>query len=131
MGVLTVRLVKATNLTDKDVAGKTDPYVIMEIEQDNMLRDKDYGSQRSSTKSGETDPVWDEEFQFTIPTLNNMELSLKVFDDDVGRDDKCGNCKINLEKEGLSASPKRIERTIDRNLIRANGKIEVELSYEE
>mmetsp|Transcript_5007 Transcript_5007/g.5780 ORF Transcript_5007/g.5780 Transcript_5007/m.5780 type:complete len:132 (+) Transcript_5007:64-459(+) len=131
MGVLTVKLVKATNLADKDLAGKTDPYVIMEIEQDNMLRDKDYGSQRSSTKSGETDPVWDEEFQFTIPTLNNMELSLKVFDDDVGRDDKCGNCKINLEKEGLSASPKRIERTIDRNLIRANGKIEVELSYEE
>mmetsp|Transcript_49808 Transcript_49808/g.57484 ORF Transcript_49808/g.57484 Transcript_49808/m.57484 type:complete len:132 (+) Transcript_49808:107-502(+) len=131
MGVLTVKLVKATNLADKDLAGKTDPYVIMEIEQDNMLRDKDYGSQRSSTKSGETDPVWDEEFQFTIPTLNNMELSLKVFDDDVGRDDKCGKCKINLDKEGLSASPKRIERTIDRNLIRANGKIEVELSYEE
>jgi len=131
MGVLTVRLVKATNLADKDLAGKTDPYVIMELEQDNMLRDKDYGSQRSSTKKGDVNPEWDETFTFNIPTLNNMELSLKLFDDDVGRDDKCGRCKINLEKEGLSASPKRIERTIDRNLLRANGKIEVEISYTE
>merc|ERR1712028_266463 len=100
MGELKIVVVKATHLADKDLMGKTDPYVIMELEQDNMLRDKDYGSQRSSTKSGEVNPVWDEEFTFAIPTLNNMELSLKVFDDDVGsRDDKCGKCKINLEKE--------------------------------
>ena len=74
-------------------------------------------------------PVWNETFTFSIPTLNNMELSVKVYDDDVGRDDKCGKCKIHLEKENLSASPKRIEKTIDRNLIRANGKIELLISY--
>mmetsp|Transcript_23676 Transcript_23676/g.26364 ORF Transcript_23676/g.26364 Transcript_23676/m.26364 type:complete len:133 (+) Transcript_23676:112-510(+) len=132
MGVLTVKLVKATNLADEDYAGKTDAYVIMELEQDNMLRDKDYGSMRSTTKHNDVNPVWDEEFQFTIPTLENMELSLQLYDDDVGgRDDKCGKCKINLEKEEIDSSPKEIERTVDRNLLRANGKIHLEISYEE
>ena len=88
--------------------------------------------QKTSTKKGERNPVWDEEFTFNIPTLNNMELSLKVFDDDVGsRDDKCGKCKIHLEKEGLTRSPKRIERTIDRNLLRKNGMLVVEIGYSE
>ena len=40
MGVLTVKLVKATHLADKDLAGKTDPYVKLELEQDNLVRAK-------------------------------------------------------------------------------------------
>ena len=38
MGVLTVKVIKATNLADKDFVGKTDPYVQIELEQDNMVR---------------------------------------------------------------------------------------------
>jgi len=38
MGVLTVRLIKATNLCDQDLFGKTDPYVRIELEQDNVFR---------------------------------------------------------------------------------------------
>merc|ERR1712032_460067 len=130
-GKLNVKVVKARHLADKDLAGKTDPYVILELEQDNILRDKDYGTQRTSTKKGTCDPDWDEEFSFTIPTLDNMVLSCKVYDDDIGRDDKCGRCKIHLEKEGLSASPKKIVKVIDRNLLSKDGKLEVEISYEE
>jgi Ca2+-dependent lipid-binding protein len=37
MGVLTVKVIKATNLADKDFVGKTDPYVQIELEQDNMV----------------------------------------------------------------------------------------------
>merc|ERR1711865_800439 len=128
-GELTVVVVKASNLADKDLAGKTDPYVILELEQDNILRDKDYGTQRTTTKKGDCNPEWNETMTFNIPTLDNMELSVKVYDDDLGRDDKCGKCKIQLEKEGLTESPKRVERVIDRNLLRSNGKIELLLSY--
>merc|ERR1719401_1587363 len=64
MGILKVRLVKATNLADKDFIGKTDPYVRLELEQDNYLFDKDYGYQVSSTKSNDLNPVWNEDFQF-------------------------------------------------------------------
>ena len=38
MGVLTVKVIKATNLADKDFVGKTDPYVEITLEQDNMVR---------------------------------------------------------------------------------------------
>lgn len=37
MGVLTVRLIKANNLKDADFIGKTDPYVKIELEQDNVV----------------------------------------------------------------------------------------------
>ncbi len=37
MGVLTVKLIKATNLKDADFVGKTDPYVKIELEQDNLV----------------------------------------------------------------------------------------------
>ena len=130
MGVLRVKLVKATHLADTDFIGKTDPYVKIGLEQDNVFRDHDYGFQVSSKKKNDVNPVWNEDFTFNIPTLDNMVLSLNVFDEDIGsRDDKCGNCKIKLEHEGISASPKRIEKTIDRNLLRKNGKIIVEISY--
>jgi len=115
----------------QDVLGKTDPYVVLALEQDNVFRDKDYGYQKSSVKQGDLNPVWNEDFVFSnIPTLDNMVLTLKVMDSDVGsRDDKCGKCKIKLEKEGITSTPKRIVKTIDRNLIAANGTITVDISY--
>merc|ERR1712093_833433 len=78
----------------------------------------------------DVNPVWNETFTFNIPTLDNMVLSMNLFDHDVGsRDDKCGKCKIKLEREGITSRPKLIEKTVDRNLLRANGKIFVEVSY--
>ena len=96
-----------------------------------LIRDKDYGYQISSKKHNDVNPVWNEDFSFSIPTLDNMVLTLRVFDEDIGsRDDKAGKCKIKLEHEGISRSTKRIEKTIDRNLLRKNGKIIVEVSYD-
>ena len=37
MGVLTIRLIKASNLADEDMIGKTDPYVKLSLEQDNFV----------------------------------------------------------------------------------------------
>mmetsp|Transcript_21930 Transcript_21930/g.52192 ORF Transcript_21930/g.52192 Transcript_21930/m.52192 type:complete len:138 (-) Transcript_21930:131-544(-) len=133
MGILKIRLVKASNLADKDYFGKTDPYVKLELEQDNYFLDRDFGYQVSSTKKNELNPVWNEDFQFgNVETLENMVLTLRVFDKDIGsRDDKCGYCKIQLSKEGLTRSPKRIEKTVDRKLLRKNATIVVEVSYNE
>ena len=96
-----------------------------------QIRDKDYGVQVSSTKRNERDPVWDETFTFNIPTLNNMVLSFSLYDDDVGsKDDKCGKCKLKLEKEGISSEPKLFEKTVDFNLLSRNGMLHFEVSYE-
>lgn len=112
--------------------GKTDAYVKLELEQDNMIRDVDYGYQKTSTKSGDLNPVWDETFSFNIPTLDNMVLSCRVMDADVGSsDDKAGKCKIKLEHEEISSSPKRITKTVDFNLLSSNGELVLDISFEE
>jgi hypothetical protein len=59
-----------------------------------------------------------------------MVLTCKIKDDDTGSfDDKLGWCKINLEKLGLTATPMAIDRVVDRNVVTANGKIFLKLSY--
>lgn len=131
MGVLTIYLDKVSNLTNKDLGTGSDPYVRFEMEQDNFVGDKDYGFQKSSTKHDDFNPTYGETFHFTIPTLNNMVLTCKIMDDDVGRDDKLGKCKIKLENLGLSETPMEVEKVIDRNIISDSGKIYLKLSYKE
>ena len=131
MGVLTIYLDKMTSLANADMFTASDPYVRFELEQDNWIKDVDYGAQRSSTKNDSLNPVYGETFRFTIPSLDNMVLTCKIRDEDVGsRDDKLGWCRIKLDQLGLSQRPMAIERVIDRNLITASGKIHMKLSYQ-
>jgi Ca2+-dependent lipid-binding protein len=102
------------------------------ISHSTQFRDRDFGTQISSTKQGEINPVWDETFTFNVDTLNNMMLYLRVYDDDIGSgDDKCGKCRVKLEHEDITSDPKRFERTIDFNLLSRNGTLTFEVSYEE
>jgi Ca2+-dependent lipid-binding protein len=50
MGVVTVYLDKISNLQDADSIGKSDPYVVFRLEQDNYLLDKNDGKKISSNK---------------------------------------------------------------------------------
>lgn len=131
MGVLTIYLERATNLKDKDTIGKSDPYIKFSLEQDNMLKDKDYGEHKSTTKKGELNPVYEETFTYEIPTLNNMELSVKVMDDDIGLDDKMGKCKIKLEKLGLSETPMHVDEKVYNRVFGKDSFVHLQLSYKE
>ena len=130
MGLLTIYLDKITNLTNKDLMTCSDPYVRFELEQDNWVKDVDYGAQKSKTVNDNLNPVYGETFHFTIPTLDNMVLTCKIRDDDNGSfDDKLGWCKIKLEELGLTETPIVIERVVDRNIVTASAKIYLKLSY--
>lgn len=130
-GVLTIYLDRLTDLANKDLFSKSDPYVTLSIEQDNWVRDLDYGKQVSSRKNDDLNPVYNEVFHFNLPTLKNMVLSVRVVDDDGGltSDDKMGSCKIKLWKLGLNEFPQPVERVIDRNVISKNGKCHLRLAY--
>mmetsp|Transcript_3281 Transcript_3281/g.6037 ORF Transcript_3281/g.6037 Transcript_3281/m.6037 type:complete len:132 (+) Transcript_3281:320-715(+) len=129
MPILTVHLDKITNIADKDIVGKSDPYVKFELEQDNYLKDKNYGEMVSTTKKDDLNPVFGEDFHFNIPTLENMVLTVKVMDSDYGRDGKLGKCKIKLEKLGLSTEPQEIKKKVDNNIFSADGYVFLKLSY--
>lgn len=78
MGVLTVVLKKITNLRDEDTLGKSDPYVVFELEKDNWVFDKTLGKQQSSKKKNDCNPEYDETFTFeNVPTTENMLLHVK------------------------------------------------------
>jgi hypothetical protein len=55
---------------------------------------------------------------------------IKVWDDDLGMDDKMGSCKIRLEELGLTATPLGTDRVIDNNLIRKDARIFLRLSWD-
>eukprot|EP00339_Tiarina_fusa_P005441 CAMPEP_0117075446 /NCGR_PEP_ID=MMETSP0472-20121206/53190_1 /TAXON_ID=693140 ORGANISM="Tiarina fusus, Strain LIS" /NCGR_SAMPLE_ID=MMETSP0472 /ASSEMBLY_ACC=CAM_ASM_000603 /LENGTH=505 /DNA_ID=CAMNT_0004800951 /DNA_START=16 /DNA_END=1531 /DNA_ORIENTATION=- len=135
MTKLTVHLVRITNLCDSGRNDTADPYVKFELEQDNVgvFRDKDYGKQTSSKKSNQRDPVYNEFFEFDIPTLDNMELTVKVMDDDGSRsrDDKLGKCVIKLEKLDLEPIPMEIRRKIDNNVFSPDAYVILKLAYGE
>ena len=131
MGILKIYLDKATNLKDEDIIGQSDPYIKFSLEQNNWGRDKGYGDMKSTTKSNELNPVYGETFSFNIPSLNNMELSVKVMDDDIVSDDKMGKCKIKLEKLELSATPLLIEEKVYNRIFGKDSYVHLKLSYTE
>jgi Ca2+-dependent lipid-binding protein len=131
MGVLTVYLDKIENLADEDHVGKSDPYVRFELEQDNVMFDKDFGEQKSTSKKDQTSPEYGETFHFNIPTLENMELTCKVMDDDIAGDDKIGKCTVKLEDMKLSSDPKPVKKKIDNNFFSKDAFIHLMLSWSE
>merc|ERR1712110_811146 len=134
MGRLTIYLDKITNLKDKDFLCKSDPYVKFSLEQDNTFkRDKDYGNKKSSKKKNDLNPVYGETFTYSdLPGLKNLELTVKVMDDDKLSDDKLGKVKIKLEKLGLEHKG-TIEDCwkIDSKLFSKRARIYLKLSWTE
>jgi len=130
MGSLNVFLEKVTNLSDQDLLGKSDPYVVFELEQDNMFLDKDFGRKQSSKKKDDCSPVYNESFTFTdLPGLKNLVLNVKIMEDDIVSDDKIGSCRIKLDKLRLDHGPVRDAWVVDNNLFSKDAKIFLKLTW--
>mmetsp|Transcript_12060 Transcript_12060/g.18191 ORF Transcript_12060/g.18191 Transcript_12060/m.18191 type:complete len:91 (+) Transcript_12060:452-724(+) len=71
------------------------------------------------------------QFHYNIPTLDNMELTVKVMDDDVLKDDKMGKCKIKLEKLGLSDSPTPLREKVYNRVFGDDSYVFLTLTYTE
>jgi len=78
MGVLTVVLKQIKHLRDEDTFGKSDPYVVLELEEDKIFIDKGMGKHKSSKKKGETSPVYNETFKWQgVKSHKNLQLDIK------------------------------------------------------
>jgi Ca2+-dependent lipid-binding protein len=96
--------------------GSSDPYVKFELEQDNFLFDKNYGRKESTKKQNDCSPEYNETFvwQDMPPRLKNMVLTIRVLDEDYGRDDPIGFATVDLDRLGLSSEPKSVELVVDK-----------------
>ncbi|KAH9760587.1 Synaptotagmin-4 [Citrus sinensis] len=61
-GTLDVKLVQAKELTNKDLIGKSDPFVVI--------------------FNNELNPIWNEHFEFTVEDASTQHLTVRVFDDE-------------------------------------------------
>lgn len=86
---LTVHCVEARDLKPLDMDGTSDPYVIVQIENQRI---------ETSFKKGTLNPVWNESFTFDIHHGRD-KLFIEVMDKDTfGEDDSEGICTLSLDR---------------------------------
>lgn len=77
---LHIRAVEASEIPNMDVVGKSDPYLKFTLST---------SSQKWKTKSkgNAASPVWNEEFHLPITSALNDILEIKLYDEDISKDD--------------------------------------------
>jgi len=88
-GELTVQVHRATDLEDKDMRGKSDPYVVVE-----------YNEKRSKSDpiSNDLNPEFDYSTSFIVQENGPTEITVELLDDDVGKDETLGKTSFNLRE---------------------------------
>ncbi|KAG8381738.1 hypothetical protein BUALT_Bualt05G0003800 [Buddleja alternifolia] len=76
VGTLEVKLIEAKELTNKDIIGKSDPYAELFVRP---LRDR---IKTSKTINNQTNPIWNEHFEFVVEDVSTQHLTIRVHDDE-------------------------------------------------
>ncbi|KAI3778322.1 hypothetical protein L2E82_07528 [Cichorium intybus] len=85
VGVLHVKVIRATKLMKMDILGLSDPYVKLKLNGE-MLPSK-----KTSIKKKTLNPVWNETFKLVVKDPQAQSLQVNVFDwDKVGSHDRLG-----------------------------------------
>ncbi|KAJ9188419.1 hypothetical protein P3X46_003778 [Hevea brasiliensis] len=87
-GKLTVTVVKANELKNMEMIGKSDPYVVLYI--------RPVFKVKSNVVENNLNPVWDKTFELIAEDKETQSLILEVFDKDIGQDKRLGITKVPL-----------------------------------
>ncbi|KAK8630401.1 hypothetical protein V6N13_079197 [Hibiscus sabdariffa] len=87
-GMLTVTIVKANDLKNMEMIGKSDPYVVVYIRPLFKVKTK--------VIENNLHPIWNETFELIVEDRETQELTVEVFDQDIGQDKSLGIAKIRL-----------------------------------
>lgn len=74
VGILHVKVLRASKLRKKDLLGKSDPYVKLKLTEDKLL------SKKTKVKHSNLNPEWNEEFNMVVKDPESQALELHVFD---------------------------------------------------
>ncbi|MED6180800.1 Synaptotagmin-2 [Stylosanthes scabra] len=130
VGILHVKVLRATNLKKKDLLGGADPYVKLKLSDDKLP------SKKTTVKYKNLNPEWNEEFNIVVKDPESQFLELTVYDwEQIGKHDKMGMNVIPL-KELTADEPKELSVDL-RKTMEANdpenekprGQITVEVVY--
>lgn len=87
-GKLTVTVVKANDLKNKELIGKSDPYTVVYV--------RPLFKVKTRTIDNNLNPVWNQTFDLIVEDKETQSLVIEVFDKDVGQDEKLGVAKVRL-----------------------------------
>ncbi|XP_051508617.1 rasGAP-activating-like protein 1 [Myxocyprinus asiaticus] len=108
------RIVEGRNLPAKDVSGTSDPYCIVKVDNEIVVR--------TATIWKNLNPFWGEEYTLHLP-VGFHTLTFYVMDEDtISHDDVIG--KISLSKDVITAQPKGLDNWL--NLTRVDPDEEVQ-----
>ncbi|ONK55897.1 uncharacterized protein A4U43_C10F2080 [Asparagus officinalis] len=108
-GKLTVTVVKASALKNKEMIGKSDPYVVLHI--------RPIWKVKTKVIDNNLNPVWNETFELIAEDTETQALILEVFDEDnLAQDKRLGVAKlplIDLEPEKAKEYDLRLLPSLD------------------
>ncbi|RDX99805.1 Synaptotagmin-2, partial [Mucuna pruriens] len=130
VGILHVKVVRATKLRKKDLLGASDPYVKLKLSEDKLP------SKKTTVKYKNLNPEWNEDFNLVIKDPESQVLDLSVYDwEQIGKHDRMGMNAIPL-KELTPDEPKvltlNLLKTMDPNdpeNEKSRGQLTVEVLY--
>lgn len=73
VGIIEVKILHAKNLLKKDLMGKADPYVKIQLVKTMM-------SKTTTQKMNTLNPVWNETFKLLVQDPKSQSLELQVYD---------------------------------------------------
>lgn len=89
-GKLNLTVVKANDLKNMEMIGKSDPYVVVYIRPLFKVKTK--------VVDNNLNPVWDETFELIAEDKETQALIFEVFDQDIGQDKRLGIAKLPLRE---------------------------------
>ncbi|KAG2723317.1 hypothetical protein I3843_02G142800 [Carya illinoinensis] len=128
-GKLTVMIVKANDLKNMEMIGKSDPYVIVYI--------RPLFKVKTNVVDNNLNPVWNQTFELIAEDKETQFLVFEVCDEDIGQDKRLGIVKlplIELEAESMKEFDLRLLPSLDMLKIKDKkdrGTITVKVLYHE
>ncbi|KAL6569417.1 hypothetical protein OROMI_013931 [Orobanche minor] len=88
VGKLTVTVIRANDLKNMELIGKSDPYVVLHIRPLFKVKTK--------VIENNLNPVWNQTFELIAEDKETQSLIIEVFDQDIGQDKRLGITKLPL-----------------------------------
>merc|ERR1712110_1242091 len=88
-GSMKLTLHKARKLEKKGAFGKADPYTVLTVGKEKF---------KTATVSNNQNPEWNHTITFDLTKDTEEEMTVEVFDSDIGKDDRLGDTKISLRE---------------------------------
>ncbi|KAL0464698.1 UNVERIFIED_CONTAM: Synaptotagmin-5 [Sesamum latifolium] len=128
-GKLTVTVIRANDLKNMELIGKSDPYVVVHIRPLFKVKTK--------VIENNLNPVWNQTFDLIAEDKETQSLILEVFDQDIGQDKRLGIAKlplIELEAEKSKEIDLRLLPSLDMLKIKDKkdrGTLTIQVLYHE